>query len=1113
MARALRYADAVALLGGDSPAVAALDRALGGALMVATGGGAALVASMLDARGEAVRAGHELVGNLRDRVRGYSRFDRTQRLMAAHTVVVITAFFEELEGTPLPLDLRSLRLAAEDQLRLAGLRDSQQSMVQALLDTPVPMPGPGSPYEATLGSLKSFYTRLAHDWVRFLSGFAVWDGLDEAHQREVRTTLTDAVPEAAVARYEIQYRQLAVDAPEFAWWAGQQEHQATRRALAGLEGLLRELSAGRVPDDRRESLGRAYRALLTRPILSEGDAPDEVVIPTLAASYIDPDYRIVTSLDGRSAASESLWDAAEVATDLATFLAGHLTSPGATDAPLLVLGQPGAGKSVLTRILAARLPTEEFVPVRVELRSVPADADVQDQIEHAIYSATGRRTGWPDLVDLAGDALPVVLLDGFDELLQATGASQTDYLVKVARFQQREAVQGRPVAVIVTSRTAVADRARTPPDTVLLRLEPFSPEQIDDWLGTWNDANRAGLAARGLAPLDPAAARRLPDLSAQPLMLLMLALYDADSNALQRQGVGDLDEAGLYEELLRTFAAREVRKGPPDRPDDEIEAAVDAELLRLSVVAFSMFNRGRQWVTETELDADLAALHGEPPRRRGLRADLGAGETVLGRFFFIQRARALRDERALTTFEFLHATFGEYLVARLVHRLVADLTAQERTAAGAAFGAGGVQDGLFHALLSFAPLSSRGPVLTFLQELAAHVPQADRLPVLLFRRLDTRADDARYATYQPATVPAWSRHGRYALNLVLLAAVYGGGVNASTLFAPADDVVGPWRSYARLWQAALTAEEWSSLIYAVRISHRWTGGNRDLTVEPDRDPERPPEPLDLYWLYDVPANPATPGGLSGWRFNDTHELAREVAFTGESLGGIAAHALEPLFPDLPELALTTLGTTTRGWDRSDTPDPRPRTIAHELLRLTVARATGEPPDDLAHTYLVLAGALSIWSDALLDNGFETVRSAICLNLRDDARHIPTADLTEIVGMLVARPLRGRDAALIIEGVIDHVAVTRPTPDDWNRLRSIAEGLATAGFEPHVRWQTGLSQAGLAPDRPRSDAEVNWEYLRRQHPRLLAQARVMYRVEFGLDLDEIIAEAERRSWQV
>ena len=118
--------------------------------------------------------------------------------------------------------------------------------------------------------------------------------------------------------------------------------------------------------------------------------------------------------------------------DLQEFLAGFLTSPRAVEAPLLVLGQPGSGKSVLTKVLAARLPAADFLPVRVALRDVPVTADLQDQIEYAIRAETGDRLEWPALARSAGDALPLVMLDGFDELLQATGVSQSDYLTRVA---------------------------------------------------------------------------------------------------------------------------------------------------------------------------------------------------------------------------------------------------------------------------------------------------------------------------------------------------------------------------------------------------------------------------------------------------------------------------------------------------------------------------------------------------------------------------------------------------------------------------------------------------------------------------------------------------------
>ncbi|MFD0514973.1 NACHT domain-containing protein [Streptomyces aureus] len=185
--------------------------------------------------------------------------------------------------------------------------------------------------------------------------------------------------------------------------------------------------------------------------------------------------------------------------DLTRYLAGALTSAGQERTPLLVLGQPGAGKSVLTWVLAARLPAAGFLPVRVPLRDVRAEDDLQEQIEQAVRAATGERVTWPDLVRSAGGAVPVLLLDGFDELLQTTGVHHNDFLVRVARFQEREAEQGRPLLALVTSRTSVADRARYPDGMVALRLEPFRAAQIQQWLAVWNDANAAGFAARACA--------------------------------------------------------------------------------------------------------------------------------------------------------------------------------------------------------------------------------------------------------------------------------------------------------------------------------------------------------------------------------------------------------------------------------------------------------------------------------------------------------------------------------------------------------------------------------------------------------------------------------------
>src|SRR5262249_34666805 len=159
-------------------------------------------------------------------------------------------------------------------------------------------------------------------------------------------------------------------------------------------------------------------------------------------------------------------------------LAAHLATPEAARLPLLLLGHPGAGKSLLTKVLAARLPTSSLTAVHVPLRRVPADAPVYVQIEQALSQATHGRVDWATLTDQSAQTLRVVLLDGLDELLQAAGRDRTAYLHEVIDFQRRELEMSRPVVVFVTSRTIVADRVEVPTGLTVIKLEDFSLEQI-----------------------------------------------------------------------------------------------------------------------------------------------------------------------------------------------------------------------------------------------------------------------------------------------------------------------------------------------------------------------------------------------------------------------------------------------------------------------------------------------------------------------------------------------------------------------------------------------------------------------------------------------------------
>ncbi len=248
------------------------------------------------------------------------------------------------------------------------------------------------------------------------------------------------------------------------------------------------------------ALHAAYAAAMAKPITLADAALGGLRIPTLGDGYIDHRIRVAQAGVSAEPARESWWDNVPVNEDAHGFFTRYLISPDALKGPLILLGQPGSGKSVLTRVLAARLPPADFLPVRVELRQVPAEDELQDQIEFAVRHTIGERLSWPQLVASGHGALPVVMFDGFDELLQATGVMQTDFLFRVQAFQEREAIQGRPLAAIVTSRTAVADRARIPQGTLAVRLEPFSEAQVTAWR-VWERFNRISFEQRGIHPL------------------------------------------------------------------------------------------------------------------------------------------------------------------------------------------------------------------------------------------------------------------------------------------------------------------------------------------------------------------------------------------------------------------------------------------------------------------------------------------------------------------------------------------------------------------------------------------------------------------------------------
>ncbi|MFJ4584718.1 NACHT domain-containing protein [Streptomyces echinatus] len=961
--RLLSFSDALTLLGSDPPAVAALDRALGGALNLATGGAGEGLVRIADARGSVLTLGRGVVRGIGRRLgRADSRAERTELLHAAHTVIVVLAWFQALDEQQLPIGLEELELSRRDQLALAGATHAAErgaAFARSLAAADAPSPAPHRPFEAVTAELRCWYEGLSTRFLDFAEGLSAWSRQTETAQGQARRAVCTELPREAVGQYESLYARLAQEAPEFGFWTTQIEHRATRaqvrRSLEGVTQLLAGLTdTMRPPADVAGALARSAEAVLTRPVLDASSAPEGIRVPTLQDMYLDPDFRVREVAGPSGPATESWWQGTPVRADLTGYLAGALTSDGSAEAPLLVLGQPGAGKSVLTRILAARLPSAGFLPVRVPLRDVRAEDDLQSQIEHAVRAATGERPSWPELVRSAAGAVPVLLFDGFDELLQTTGVHHSDFLTRVARFQQREAEQGRPLRALVTSRIAVADRARYPEGLVALRLEPFRPEQIRRWLALWNEANAGGLAARGLRPLTWEAVERHEALAAQPLLLTMLALYDATDNALRRDSEGPLDEAELYEELLTSFARREIDKtGPAGTAagDDDGRAHVERELQRLSLVAFALHNRRRQWVSAAELDDDLTTLLGlAPAQASGFRTPLGAAEAALGRFFFVQRAQSVRDGRVLATYEFLHATFGEYLVVRLaLHILTSLLTHRPSLSAAES----SIDDDLAYTLLSYAPLSSR-QMLRFARSMVRRIPasERDRLTRMLIGVLEQHGlrTHEPYRAYRPTRrLRTSARHGIYGANLFLVILLLKGTVTTGELFSSWDDHGSAWHRNVLLWRSSFDEEQWTDFALSLTCRRAWAEDGRELRLTLRTGALEPPDPMDMNWLYRYPRGNDGPG----WSRSYWSEVRHKLDVSGGTNDGVVRHAMDPVFTWLGP-AVTTFLTS---------PDGPATSLAHDVLTLLLGAGDLPPAEEAAVRARVQRGLTGVPPEA------------------------------------------------------------------------------------------------------------------------------------------------------
>ena len=194
--KTISYAEALKILGvrpssGTSP----VSRLLGGVIIGATAATLNLnLLGLLDARTELLDQSSRLIGNLGASVRGARGRNRTDLMVAAHTVIVVNAFFRAFQAfdeatSAQPISRSLISSGWPVPRRRVVTRSSTHSTI-----TPV-MPSPSKPFEEFIPELHRYYQGMGHSLAEELTALAVWDRLNEtrrtlSRRRRTRSCLT-----------------------------------------------------------------------------------------------------------------------------------------------------------------------------------------------------------------------------------------------------------------------------------------------------------------------------------------------------------------------------------------------------------------------------------------------------------------------------------------------------------------------------------------------------------------------------------------------------------------------------------------------------------------------------------------------------------------------------------------------------------------------------------------------------------------------------------------------------------------------------------------------------------------------------------------------------------
>ncbi len=413
------------------------------------------------------------------------------------------------------------------------------------------------------------------------------------------------------------------------------------------------------------------KSYLKEPILKNEDLKD-IEYPTNEDIYIPQSYKILRYRKGdheKKILDPRYWEAmqcgAKVGEDIAQQLMISLLDPYNSFNPIVILGHPGAGKSMLSNIFAARLcDSKDYVPFFIKLKEVDSsNTEIGDHINEGLRKSllNNADVNWLSWAREFPDRIPVIILDGFDELLQASPTGLNGYLIRIQELQERAYEEGISIRVIISSRLTIMQDVKIPDNTTIIKLDSFDEKRQKLWINKWNSIQTKIEFVKFNIPKN----KHILELAKEPLLLFMLAVYDFEKSDLQKAANDtNFNQSKLYDQLFTEFSYRQLQKGDNFKDLESEEAEEEKKLfrLRLGLVALMMFLNDKTSYNSSDLDKDIEEF--------GLQDDDIDAKKIFNGFFFIHENKATDEQgQKYFNFEFLHKTFGEFLAADFLLRV------------------------------------------------------------------------------------------------------------------------------------------------------------------------------------------------------------------------------------------------------------------------------------------------------------------------------------------------------------------------------------------------------------------------------------------------------------